>query len=121
LAADAALLGYVSPVDDLIHAADAVVLLSRAEGISQVLVQAASRGTPFVAYDVDGTHELLASGATGSVVNIGDVDAAANATIALLREGKRGAHIDTEAWSEAVIAAGYRDLVASARGRSSRS
>jgi glycosyltransferase involved in cell wall biosynthesis len=117
LAADAALLGYVSPVDDLIHAADAVVLLSRAEGISQVLVQAAARGTPFVAYDVDGTHELLASGATGSVVNIGDVDAAANATIALLREGKRGTPIDTESWSDAVIAAGYRDLVSTACGK----
>ena len=117
LTADAALLGYVSPVDDLIHAADAVILLSRAEGISQVLVQAAARGTPFVAYDVDGTHELLAFGASGSVVGIGDVDAAANATIALLREGKRGRPIDTESWSDAVITAGYRDLVTTAVGR----
>jgi glycosyltransferase involved in cell wall biosynthesis len=49
LSANAALLGYVSPVHDLIQAADVVVLLSRAEGISQVLVQAAAVGTPFVA------------------------------------------------------------------------
>jgi glycosyltransferase involved in cell wall biosynthesis len=111
LADDVALLGYVSPIADLIVAADVVVLLSHAEGISQVLIQAAAAGCPFVATDVDGTHELLAHGAIGAVVPIGDVAAAAAATAALLRDHRRGTPIDTSSWSSDVITAGYRALV----------
>jgi phosphocarrier protein FPr len=44
-----------------------------------VLVQAAAVGTPFVAYDVDGTRELIDEGADGAIAPLGDVDAAAAA------------------------------------------
>ena len=63
---DSALVGYVPAPDDLFAAADAVILLSRAEGLPQVLVQAASVGTPFVACEVDGADELLELGASGN-------------------------------------------------------
>jgi glycosyltransferase involved in cell wall biosynthesis len=114
LTANAGLLGYVSPVHDLIQAAGVVVLLSRAEGISQVLIQAASVGTPFVAYGVDGTTELLDLGATGEVVAIGDVQSAARAAAELLQCRTRGAPIDVSAWSECNILDGYRSLASSA-------
>jgi glycosyltransferase involved in cell wall biosynthesis len=114
LGAHASLLGYVSPVHDLIQAADVVVLLSRAEGISQVLIQAAAVGTPFVAYPVDGTGELVRLGATGLVVPIGDTDAAARAAADLARDHVRGTPIDVTEWSPERIAAGYRRVAATA-------
>lgn len=86
-AEDVRMTGYVSPVDDLLVAADVVVLLSGAEGLPQVLLQAAAVGTPFVAYPVDGVAELLSLGAIGRVVPHGDVPGAAMATAKLLAEG----------------------------------
>jgi glycosyltransferase involved in cell wall biosynthesis len=111
LGGHASLLGYVDPVHDLIQAADVVVLLSRAEGISQVLVQAAAVGTPFVAYDVDGTGELVRLGATGCVVPLGDTGAAARAAADLARDRIRGDPIDVTEWSPTSIMAGYRHVV----------
>lgn len=87
LAGDVRMTGYVSPVDDLLVAADVVVLLSCAEGLPQVLLQAAAVGTPFVAHPVDGVAELRSLGATGRVVPHGDVPAAAMASAKLLAEG----------------------------------
>jgi len=86
-AEDVRMTGYVSPVDDLLVAADVVVLLSGAEGLPQVLLQAAAVGTPFVAHPVDGVAELLSLGAIGRVVPHGDVPGAAMATAKLLAEG----------------------------------
>ncbi len=87
LAGDVRLTGYVSPVDDLLVAADVVVLLSGAEGLPQVLLQAAAVGTPFVSHPVDGVAELRSLGAIGRVVPHGDVAGAAMATAKLLAEG----------------------------------
>ena len=111
LTADAALLGFVTPIDDLVVGADLLVLLSSAEGVPQVLVQAAAVGTPFVSYDVDGTAELMALGAHGTVVHIGDVSKAIEAAAALLRSGHRAASIDASSWDSANIARGYREVV----------
>ena len=115
LSGDAALLGFVTEPEPLVVMANSIVLLSTAEGISQVLVQAAAAGTPFVAYAVDGTQELLDEGAVGAVVPLGDVGAAARAAFDVIR-GRRGSapSIDLSGWDEAEIAAGYRRLLASA-------
>ena len=61
------------------------MLLSRAEGLPQVLVQAAAVGTPFVVTEVDGADELLELGAAGTVVEQGDVIGAARALLPYLR------------------------------------
>jgi glycosyltransferase involved in cell wall biosynthesis len=122
LSGDAALLGFVTEPEPLVVMANAIVLLSTAEGISQVLVQAAAAGTPFVAYAVDGTQELLDEGAVGAVVPLGDVGAAARATFDVIR-GRRGSapSIDLSGWDEAEITAGYRRLLTSAlSGRTNR-
>jgi glycosyltransferase involved in cell wall biosynthesis len=111
LGGDASLVGYVSPVDDLVLAADVVVLLSRAEGLPQVLLQAAVVGTPFVSYEVDGPAELLARGAVGSVLAAGDASGAARAVGELIRRGERGEPIDVSPWSPEEIASGYVELV----------
>lgn len=108
----AALLGFVDDPLSLVAAADVVVLLSEAEGVSQVLVQAAALDTPFVAYDVDGVSELLQMGARGRAVAIGDVGSVTHAVENFLRwpEPGRGPTIDLSEWSEPVISRSYQGI-----------
>jgi glycosyltransferase involved in cell wall biosynthesis len=119
LAGDAALVGFVPEPGPLLAAADVVVLLSRAEGLPQVLVQAAAVGTPFVAYEVDGVGELLRMGAHGVAIPQRRLDEAVEATARILRlRGSFGpATIDLRSWSTEVIREAYRELVGSVVGR----
>jgi glycosyltransferase involved in cell wall biosynthesis len=79
LSGDSGVLGHVAEPESLLVNADVLVLLSRAEGFPQVLLQAAAAGTPFVCWEVDGVDELLDLGAAGIVVDQGDVISAARA------------------------------------------
>ena len=108
---DSSLLGFVERPASLVGTADALVLLSRVEGLPQVLVQAAAAGTPFVSYDVDGARELLELGATGAVVPAGDLRAAADALTRVLAERCSSATVDLTSWSPAAIAEGYRRVL----------
>ena len=108
---DVALLGYVKPVEPLMWRADVVVLLSNAEGLPQVLIQAAAAGVPFVSYDVDGARELIVLGARGVVVPIDDRDAAAHAVVEFLDVDADRAVVDVSSWDPAVIHASYRRVV----------
>lgn len=115
LGGDARLLGYVPEPLPLVRAADVMVLLSRAEGVPQVLVQAAAAATPFVAYAVDGVQELLEMGARGAAVPLGDIRGAADATSRLLHstEPSRGP-LDLSSWSPETIRAMYRGVIRAA-------
>lgn len=109
---DVALLGYLKPTEPLLWRADAVVLLSNAEGLPQVLIQAASAGVPFVTYDVDGGREVVALGAVGEVVPLGDVMGAADAVARMLRTTGAGVRqVDVSSWDSEVIHASYRAVV----------
>jgi glycosyltransferase involved in cell wall biosynthesis len=116
LTAHARLLGFVHEPGALIRTADAVVLLSSAEGVPQVLVQAAAAQTPFVAYEVDGVRELIDLGAEGVAVPLGDVDAAAAAARALLERGRHPLRppVDLSPWRPEAIRAGYRSVIGAA-------
>ena len=106
---DVALLGYVKPVDPLLWRADVLVLLSGAEGLPQVLIQAAAAGLPFVTYDVDGAREVLALGGIGAVVRPDDVAAAAEAVAQRLEAAaERTVRVDTDSWDPTVIRDAYR-------------
>lgn len=109
---DVAILGHVKPTAPLFWRADAVVLLSNAEGLPQVLVQAAAAGVPFVSYDVDGAREVLELGAVGSVVPLGAVEEAADALAHLLLTAPAGNRtVDIGSWDTDVIYAAYRKVV----------
>ena len=108
---DVALLGYVKPVEPLMWRADVVVLLSNAEGLPQVLIQAAAAGVPFVSYDVDGARELIVLGARGVVVPIDDRSAAADAVGEFLDVDADRSVVDVSSWDPAVIHASYRRVV----------
>lgn len=113
LAEDAKLVGFIPDPGPLVDAAALVVLLSSAEGVPQVLVQAAAAGTPFVSYEVDGVRELIDLGADGAAVPLNNVAAAASAARSLLARGLkvRGPSIDLTPWSTDFIAAEYRRVI----------
>ncbi|MGY1809457.1 glycosyltransferase [Blastococcus sp. SYSU D00669] len=114
LADHAVLAGHVAEpehVQDAFRGADLVVLLSDAEGLPQVLVQAAAAGTPFVAFDVEGVREVLALGAQGSAVPLGRVDDAADAAQQWLASSPTACReplADLSTWSPEAIADAYR-------------
>jgi glycosyltransferase involved in cell wall biosynthesis len=117
---DMRLLGHLDDVADMMRAADLLVLPSPKEGLPQVLVQAAACELPFVAYDVDGVHELLDLGAPGRMVPLGDQGGLAAAltaelqrAVARTRTGVRT--VDPArwaAWDPAFVAGQYRDFYA---------
>ncbi len=120
------MLGHVDRVGDLMAATDLVALPSSAEGVPQVLVQAAMVGIPFVAYDVDGVGELRDLGAAGAVAPLGDETAFTAAVRRVLDGACAGAPGVPEgewaAWSTDAIAAAYAEPYATdvARTRSRR-
>jgi len=71
------LLGYVDDLGDWYAAFDAFLLTSLNEGAPVVAIEAQAAGVPVVATDAGGTRTVVADGATGFVVPIGDVGALA--------------------------------------------
>jgi len=67
--------GLVRPeeVPDYLGVMDAVVHLSRREGLARVLPQALAAGKPVVAYDCDGAREVCLDNETGLLVPVGDL------------------------------------------------
>ena len=104
----------MSDVDDVLAAADAIVLLTRDGGLPEALVLAAAAGVPFVSYDIDGARELRQLGADGILVAPGDVEAAAGAVEYLLAVADRSPAIDATPWSREAVLAGYRSVMVDA-------
>lgn len=118
----AVLTGHLAdPADvaDVLRGADVVLLLSKAEGLPQVLVQAAANGTPFVAHDVEGVAELLSLGAHGAATPLGDLDGVAEALAKLLVAPSAGDRpvADLSSWTQEAVHAGHRRVVLGALGR----
>ena len=63
---------------------DAVVHLSRREGLARVLPQALAAGKPVVAYDCDGAREVCLDNETGFLVKPGDLETAARQLLELI-------------------------------------
>jgi glycosyltransferase involved in cell wall biosynthesis len=108
----AVFLGHVAHVSEVMRAADALVLPSAAEGLPQVLVQAAACHLPFAAFDVDGVAEMQALGATGTAIELGDHRGLALAAVGALAQGRadRSAGIARDRltqWSPAEVAGSY--------------
>jgi sugar transferase (PEP-CTERM/EpsH1 system associated) len=73
--------GERDDVPDVMRGLDAFVLPSRAEGISNTILEAMATGLPIVATDVGGNGELLSDGVSGRLVPAGDADALAQAML----------------------------------------
>lgn len=80
-------LGSVDDVVPVLHAADAVLLTSRTEGMPGALVEAAMCGVPAVATDVGAVREVVVDGRTGRVVDSAAPAALADALRQVLQTG----------------------------------
>ena len=79
LAGHVDLLGYVHPTWQVLEAADAVVVPSRAEPFGNTAVEAMHAARPLVASRVQGLAEVVTDEATGLLVPSDDADALASA------------------------------------------
>lgn len=75
------LAGERSDIPEVMRTFDIFALPSRAEGISNTILEAMASGLPVVATDVGGNAELVVEGRTGSLVPAQDPDAMANALL----------------------------------------
>jgi glycosyltransferase involved in cell wall biosynthesis len=86
MAAEVTFFGEQREVGPYVSAFDIAVLLSEAEGCSNSVLEAMALGKPVVATDVGGNRELVEHGTTGFLVPPGDVQAAAEAVLNLIRD-----------------------------------
>jgi len=75
--------GQVDNVEDYLVSSDIFVLPSRAEGISNALLEAMACGLPCVATRIDGNRHVLTDGHNGLLVPPGDADKLAQAIVRL--------------------------------------
>jgi sugar transferase (PEP-CTERM/EpsH1 system associated) len=93
-AADLAWLpGERSDVPDVMRGLDLFVLPSQAEGISNTILEAMACACPVLATRVGGNAELVQPGFTGELVPAGDVEAMAQALVALAGDPARAARL----------------------------
>jgi len=83
------LAGARDDVPQLMRGFDAFVLPSRAEGISNTLLEAMASGLPVVATEVGGNPELVAQDETGILVPPGEPGALAAALVGLMQAPSR--------------------------------
>jgi glycosyltransferase involved in cell wall biosynthesis len=81
--------GSVSHVVDYLYAADAFVLPSSTEGVSNALLEAMSVGVPAVGSDISGNRELIEDSVHGFLVAPDDAHALAINLIKLLHDRER--------------------------------
>ena len=110
------ILGFRKDVARLMSQADLLILPSQAEGLPQVLVQAAANGLPSVCFDFHGTQELIALGADCSVSDARTGHDFGNAILKRVSAGQIQADgIDFSAWDsgyvENRIASQYEELL----------
>lgn len=116
--------GERSDVADVMRGLDVFVLPSKAEGISNTILEAMASGLPVLATAVGGNVELVAAERTGLLLPSGDADAMARALLALWRDpalarrlGQAGrAEVESRYSLQAMVAA-YQALYDQSLGR----
>jgi glycosyltransferase involved in cell wall biosynthesis len=81
--------GERSDVPEVMRALDAFVLPSRAEGISNTILEAMATGLPVIATNVGGNAELVADGITGQLVPAQNVESLAQALVRMADDQAR--------------------------------
>lgn len=84
-------LGYIA-------GSDVLVLPSRLEGLSTVILEAMALKTPVVASDVGGNRELVEDGVTGLLVKVGDIEGLVEKIERLCNDPKLSARLVEEAY-----------------------
>jgi glycosyltransferase involved in cell wall biosynthesis len=107
--------GSTQSVEPFLQAADALVLPSRAEGLSNALLEAMAMGVPAIVSDIPGNTNVVTDGRTGFVFRTGDAADLADLMCRLmldrnlLVEAGRMAHEEArQAFALSTIARRYR-------------
>lgn len=115
--------GFQEEAGGVYEAADLAVLASRAESLSNFLIEAQAHGLPVVAAQVQGVEECLVPGVSGEVVAPDDPEGMAAAVAGYLGDGERrrrageaGAARAKEAFAPERQARAYLSLFARLRG-----
>ncbi len=103
-------LGTISPdkMADLYRAADAFVLASHNEGLSNSMIEAMATGLPIVVTAVGGHSEIVDDGVNGRLVPGRDVDQLAAALGEVLTDHERSARLGQAARQRTVRVGNYR-------------
>jgi glycosyltransferase involved in cell wall biosynthesis len=93
-----AMLGGRKDAQALIQALDVLVMTSTSEGFPNVILEAATGGTPVVATDAGGVAEVVLNGETGFVVPCGDEQAVSGRVLELISDPVLSREVAQAAW-----------------------
>lgn len=79
-------LGHRNDIPRLLTASDIGSLVSRREGLSRFVMEAAAAGLPLVGTDIRGNRDIIVHGRNGYLVPVGDSSATARWIVALARD-----------------------------------
>jgi glycosyltransferase involved in cell wall biosynthesis len=105
-------LGTVADARSLYPGFDVLVSASDAEGLPNVVLEAAAAGRPIVATAAGGTGEIVTDGATGLLVPVGDTEGIAAAILRVLDDPGFGEQLGRFARDHAATAFGVDRFVA---------
>lgn len=89
VAGDVVFLGKHASVDELLACADLFLMTSDSESFGLAALEALSCGAPVVGYRAGGITEVVPHGEAGYLVPVGDIEAATEASLTLLQDGRR--------------------------------
>ena len=104
--------GARNDVADIMRGLDCFVLPSLAEGISNTILEAMASGLPVIATRVGGNVELVDENRTGMVVGASDVEALAQAMLALAADRVRAARMGRAGRAEVLSRFSLQAMVA---------
>jgi L-malate glycosyltransferase len=108
---DVSFLGKLESVAPLLAGADVYLLPSQTESFGLSALEALASGVPVVASSVGGLPEVVRDGETGVLFPVGDVDAMADAAVALLKDRERWRVMSAAAAADARARFSINDIV----------
>lgn len=111
IAAQVRWLGPCAAPERFLQACRLFLLPSRAEGLSNALLEAMATGLPCVASRIGGNTDLIEDGRTGLLVPPGDAGALADGVLAILEDPERGRRVGAAARAVAVERFGMASVV----------
>jgi glycosyltransferase involved in cell wall biosynthesis len=117
-------LSFRSDVEELLYASDVFTLPSYREGLPVSVMEAMAMELPVVATNIRGSREMIRDGVSGILVEVGDIDALADALASLLVDeakrkemGRRGRAIACERFDEKTVVKRQKERILQLAGR----